>query len=80
MFWPTALIFDEKAKKAFTQITTDSCPSVDDAMNTIETWREMYNSNILCAYIKDDETDNVVYIENNVDCLGNIRKKEPRKK
>ena len=80
LFWPVAIIFDDKNKKAFSQFTTNACLSVDDAMNAIETWREIYNSNLLCAYIKDSEKDQVVYLENNVDTMGNIRKKTPRKK
>ena len=76
MFWPMAIVSDPISKKTYSLHTYDGQITLEDAKKIINNWKLNDKLHILCAYITDDETKQVVYLENNVDTFGNVHYKE----
>ena len=72
MFWPNAIAIRTDKGKPFSLFTQDSAFTIEEAKEIIEEWKSMQDIEILCAFIKDETENKIVYLENNVDAFGNV--------
>jgi hypothetical protein len=70
LYWPMAIVTDVQSKKTYTQFTYDGCLTFDAAKDVINRWKDNTNILVLCAYIQAD--NKVIYLENNLNFLGNV--------
>ena len=75
MFWPNAIVTDSNKNNPSSLFTTTGSNTVDEAKECIKKWKNNENLLVLCAYIQDDDKK-TVYMENNIDFVGNIRYSE----
>ena len=66
------------SNKVQTLFTYEGCLSIEEAKTIINNWKQNENIKVLCGYIKDNITDQVVYLENNVNALGQVSYKEEK--
>lgn len=72
MYWANAIIYNQNTKQAHSLFTYEGVFSIDEAKETISTWKSDESIQVLCAYIKDETTDQIVYLENNVNAMGEV--------
>ena len=72
MYWANAIILNIDTNKVQSLFTYEGCMSVEEAKEIIGNWKQNGNIQVLCGYIKEDTTDQVVYLENNINALGQV--------
>ena len=72
MYWPTAIITDDNSLNPRSIYKRQGTFTIAASKAIIEDWKSNNYIHVLCAYVTDD-VDNVVYMENNIDVLGNVR-------
>lgn len=72
MFWANAIILNRNTNQLQSLFTYEGSITPEEAKTIIEKWKENENIQVVCAYIKDDNTDQVIYLENNVNVIGQI--------
>ena len=70
MYWPTAIVTNSPKEKPYTMFTSEGTFNIEESKKVISNWKNEYKE-VLCAYICDD-SQNVVYLENNVDSFGHV--------
>lgn len=78
-YWVSLLIQDNEHSKPWLCSMTDSCVSIDDAMDTIRKGRDNYR--VLSAWVDAFDKDNekhTVFHECYVDAVGNVHDPERR--
>ncbi len=76
MYWPTAVAYNTVTKQPQSLFTYEGYISIDEAKGVIDKWKQAQNIKILCAYVKDNDLDQIVYLENNINALGQIEYKK----
>lgn len=76
MYNPTAIVYNSVTKQPNSLASYEQYMSVDEAKSIINAWKKNPNIQILSAYIKDSTTEEIVYLENNINTLGQIEYKQ----
>ena len=79
MYWANAVILNTNSNQVQSLFTYEGCVSLEEAKSIINNWKQNENIQVLCGYIKDETTDQIVYLENNVNALGQISYEEEKK-
>ena len=78
MYWANAVVLNPKSNQVQSLFTYEGCMSIEEAKTIINDWKKNPNIQVLCGYVKEDITDQVVYLENNVNALGQVSYKEEK--
>ena len=73
MFWANAVVLNEKSNKVYSLSTYEGSDSLGDAKSVIDEWKKIDSRKVLCAYVTGDTSQEILYLENNIDSFGNIR-------
>ena len=71
MYWPVAIIKDPFSGKPDSIATYDGISNIENAKKQIELWKNMEETQILFAYVHEDD-GHIVYYENNIGSLGYV--------
>ena len=72
MFWPNAIVTDKASNKPYSLFTYEGCFSLEEATKVIDFWKQKEDLKVLCAYVQEETTRSIVYLENNVNSLGQV--------
>ena len=78
MYWANAVVLNINTSKVQSLFTYEGCMSLEEAKGIISNWKQNESIQVLCGYVKDDTTDQVVYLENNVNALGQVTYEEEK--
>ena len=78
MYWANAVVLNINTNKVQSLFTYEGCMSLEEAKGIISNWKQNESIKVLCGYVKDDTTDQVVYLENNVNALGQVTYEEEK--
>lgn len=78
MYWANAVVLNINTNKVQSLFTYEGCMSLEEAKGIISSWKQNESIQVLCGYVKDDTTDQVVYLENNVNALGQVTYEEEK--
>lgn len=78
MYWANAVILNTSSNKVQSLFTYEGCTSLEEAKGIINSWKQNDSIQVLCGYVKEDTTDQIVYLENNVNALGQVSYEEEK--